>query len=123
MADNFRLLFKSVALERPTGLDLITVTAEGMPHQRQIEAAALLGLPDVRQLVDEETLPVKGFFCEILRPKVRMRMEVNMAHRRHRNASRLKGPPFAMDHAHSRIVDRVTEDRFRHRDLAGCQGP
>src|SRR3954452_23140477 len=53
MADDFRLLLDAVMLERLSGFQHVSIAAEGMPHQHQIEAAALLGLPDVGHLMDE----------------------------------------------------------------------
>src|SRR4029079_11544278 len=72
MADDFRLLLKAIILEAPPRLQLIAVTAERVPHQREIEAPALLRLPDMRELVDEKTLPVERLRAEILGPEVRM---------------------------------------------------
>ena len=46
-ADNFGLLFKAVAGERLAGFEREIVPAERMAHQRQIEFAALLALPDM----------------------------------------------------------------------------
>src|SRR5205814_9865930 len=68
MADNFRLLLQSVARERLAGFQHVAVAAEWMAHQRQIEAAALLRLPNVGQLVDEETLAAKRLGRRIIRP-------------------------------------------------------
>ena len=34
VTDDFRLLLKAVVFEAPARLDLISVTAEGVPHQR-----------------------------------------------------------------------------------------
>src|SRR4051794_16114735 len=53
MRDNLRLLLESVVLERLSGRQFVSVAAEWMPHQRQIEAALRLRLPDVRQFMDE----------------------------------------------------------------------
>src|SRR4051812_43875399 len=56
MRDDLRLLLESVVRERLSGRQLISVAAERMPHQRQIEAALRLRLPDVRHFMDEEAL-------------------------------------------------------------------
>src|SRR5215212_4471933 len=45
--DDLGLLFQAVALERLSGLQLIGIAAEGVPHERQIQAPALLRLPYV----------------------------------------------------------------------------
>src|SRR3546814_10973388 len=50
----FGLLFDAVAPERPAGTDDIGITAEGMAGERQ--AHALLVLPDVRPLMNEQPL-------------------------------------------------------------------
>ena len=81
MADDFRLLLKAVTMERPAVLELVSVAAEGVAHERQIEAPARLRLPDVGQLMDEKALPMQRLAGEILRPEVRWRMEMNVAHR------------------------------------------
>ena len=54
--DDLRLLLEAVAVERLSRLQLIGVAAEGVAHQRQIEAPLCLRLPDVGHLVDEEAL-------------------------------------------------------------------
>ncbi len=66
MANDLRLLFETVAVERFARLKSVSVAAKGMAHQWQIETAALLRLPNVGQLVDEEALPAEGFSSEIL---------------------------------------------------------
>ena len=119
MPDNLRLLFKAIGFEGAPVLKLIRVPAEGMAHEWQVETPSLLGLPDMRQLVDEEALPVQRLPCEIVRPQIGMRMEMDAAGRSHGDASRLERPPFAADHPNLRIVDRIVEDRARELDLAG----
>ena len=74
MADDFRLLLQTVIFEAAPRLQLISVAAERMAHQRQIEAAALLCLPDMGQFVNEEALPMQRLLGKILLPQVRMRM-------------------------------------------------
>jgi len=54
--DNFGLLLEAVALERFSPLEPIVVAAERVAHQREVEAASLLGLPYVGQLMDKEAL-------------------------------------------------------------------
>lgn len=121
VTDDFRLLLKAVVLEASARLDLISVAAERVPHQRQIESPAFLRLPDMGQLVDEETLPMERLARKIVRPEVRVRVEVDVAHRGHGDALRLERPPFAADHSHALIIDRIAEDRTGKLDLAGCQ--
>src|SRR5690349_11138146 len=59
VADDLRLLLQAVAAEGPPGLQLVGIAAEGMAHQRQIERAALLRLPDMGHLMDEKALPAE----------------------------------------------------------------
>jgi hypothetical protein len=73
------------------------------------------------QLMDEEPLPVERLLRKILRPQVRVRMEMDMPHGRHGNAARLERPPLATDHPHSRIIDRIRENGSRQLDLAGSE--
>ena len=121
MPDNLGLLLKPIIFEPSTRLKLIVVPAEGMAHQRQVETAALLRLPDMRQLVDEKTLPMQGLLAEIVRPEVAVRVKVDVAHRGHCDALRLERPPLAADHSDFRIVDRISEDRARKLDFSGRQ--
>jgi len=57
MPDNLGLLLDAIAIEQPAGFEPIVIAAERMTHQRQPEAPALLRLPDVDHLVNEQTLP------------------------------------------------------------------
>src|ERR1041384_7164814 len=79
VADDFRLLLEPVTLERPAVLELIGVAAERMAHQRQIEAPSLLRLPHMGHFMDEQALPVKRLFREVVGPQIGMRMEMNIA--------------------------------------------
>ena len=56
MANHFGLLFKPVSAERAAIDEAIAVSAEGMPHQREVPAAARLGLPHMGHFVDKEPL-------------------------------------------------------------------
>src|SRR3990170_2863975 len=47
VADDFRLLLKAIAAERAAVVEDVGIAAERVAHQRQIEAAAGLRLPDV----------------------------------------------------------------------------
>ena len=118
MANDFGLLLKAIVLEAPTGLEGIAVAAEGVPHQGQIEAAALLGLPDMGELVDEKALPMQRFTAEILGPQVGMGMEMDVPGRGHGHAARMEGPPLPPDHPHAAVIDRVAEDRTCKLDLS-----
>ena len=68
MADDFRLLFKAIVLKPPALDQRISVAAEGVTHQRQVKASALLRLPHMREFVDENSLLVQRLTCEIFRP-------------------------------------------------------
>lgn len=58
MPHDFRLLFKTVVFEAPTRLKHIFVAAEGVSHQREVEPAAPLSLPNMGQFMDEKSLPM-----------------------------------------------------------------
>ena len=118
MADDFCLLFDAVVFEGSSVFELIGIAAERVAHQRKIEAAAGLGLPDVRQLMDEKTLTMQWLATKVLRPEVGARMEMDIAHWRHSDAARLEGPPPAANHSNAWIVNRVAEDRSGKFDLA-----
>src|SRR4051812_44418806 len=119
MPDDLGLLLEPVAPKGLSGFQFIRITAEGMAHQRQVETAAFLRLPDVGQLVDEEALPAKGLTREIVRPAAAVGMEPDVAHRRHCRAPRLERPPFAKKQPNLRVIDSVAEDRVSHFDLSG----
>ena len=70
VADDFGLLLKAIVLEPAPGLQVIAVAAEGVPHQRQVEATTLLRLPDMGELVDEKTLAMQRLAAEILGPEI-----------------------------------------------------
>ncbi|MNC99380.1 hypothetical protein D3C83_176570 [compost metagenome] len=57
MADDLGLLLDSVLLEFPAGLENVVVAAPWMAVQQQVPVALGLGLPDVRQFMNEEALP------------------------------------------------------------------
>ena len=121
MADDFGLLLKAIVLEAPSGLQGVTVAAEGVPHQRQVEAAALLRLPDMGQLMDEKALPMQRLAAEIVGPMVGLGMEMDVPGRGHGHAARMERPPFAPDHPYVAVIDRVAEDRAGKPNLSGSQ--
>src|SRR4051794_8745321 len=67
VADDLGLLLEAVAAERLALDQPVPVAGEGVPHQRQVEAAALLRLPDMGHLVDEEALSPQRLAREIIR--------------------------------------------------------
>ena len=66
MADDFGLLFQSVAVEAATRLDAVGVAAKRVAHQRQVKAAAFLRLPDMGHFVQEQRLEVDRGLGEIV---------------------------------------------------------
>jgi len=56
MANDFRLLLKTVAVECAARYEVVRVAAERMPHHRQVEATLGLALPDMGQFVDQKAL-------------------------------------------------------------------
>jgi len=122
MAHHFRLLFEAVAVE-PAAVDhAIAISAEGVPHQREIEAAAGLRLPDMGHFVDEEALQGQAFLREIFRPEGAVGVEMDVSGRRHDDAPGLKRPPFAADDPYPVIVDGIAEHGAGEVDLALSQG-
>ena len=122
MADDFGLLLKAVALERPVRAQVIAIAAEGVAHQRQVEAAALLRLPDMGHFMDEKALRDAAARSRNRRTRGRhagwkwMFPVGAMA-----TPLRMERPPFAPDQPHLAIIDRVAEDRTRKLDFAGGQ--
>src|SRR5688572_13262311 len=62
---DFRLLLQSVAVERATRHDVITISAERMAHQWQIPFAAPLCLPDMRHFMNEMPLKIERRITEV----------------------------------------------------------
>ena len=122
MADDFRLLLKAVAAKQPARHDLVSVFAEGMAGEGQEESSAFLRLPDVGHFMDEEALGPQRLFRKIVGPEIALRMEVDVAARRHGRVLRLERPPFAADQPDVRIIDGVAEHRSRQIDFASRQG-
>lgn len=123
MPDDFGLLFQSIAFQRPAGLQRIVIAAKRMATQHQIPASPGLSLPDVRHLVDEVPLQVQVGLREIVAIAVRSRVEVQVTHRRHRDAAGLEGKPPASADAHGVAVDRRAKDRPDQRNLTRGQRP
>ena len=63
MPDDLGLVFNSVVGERFAGFQSERVAAERMPHQRQIEKAAFLRLPDVGQSMHGVKNAKIALFC------------------------------------------------------------
>ena len=121
MADNFRLLFNAIASEGLASPDRVGIAAEGVAHEREIEAAALLSLPHMGHLVNEETLAQQRLAREIFGPSAGRGVEIDASIGRHRGIFRLKRPPFALDQPNLRIIDRIPENGAAERDLARRQ--
>ena len=123
MPHDFRLLLKAIAIERSAFMKLISIAAERMPHQRQVQLSLGLRLPYVSHLVNEEALPAKRLLRKILRPDAAFGMEIDIAHRRQCSVAGMKRPPFPLEQPNLRIVDRVAEDRLGDFNLAGSEHP
>ena len=118
MADDFRLLFKTIVFEPPAFDERISVAAEWVAHQRQVKSPASLRLPHMRELVDENALFAQVFAGEIFRPEVRMRVEMDVPGGRHCDVAGLKRPPSAADHANPCVIDRMAEHASGEFDLS-----
>ena len=118
VGDDLRLLFQAIAVEGFFRLDLVRITAERVAHERQVEAASRLGLPHMCHLVNEEALAAERLSREIVRPDSSIGMEVDVASRCHGRIAGVEGPPFALEQAHLRIIDRIAEYGTRKRNLA-----
>ena len=121
MPDDFRLLLKAIAIQRASWHELITVAAERVSHQRQVEPSALLRLPDVRHLVHPERLLAKRLLREIFGPAAAVGVEPDVTGRGHCRSPRLQWPPFASEQADPRIINRVAENGSSEIHLAGRQ--
>lgn len=118
VADDLGLLFEAITVEPATLLYLIAVAAERVTHQRQIEAAVSLRLPDMGHFVDEQTLQSERFRREIVRPARIGGVKVNITGRGHDDPLGLERPPAAADDPHPVIVDRRAEHRPGERDFS-----
>src|SRR3546814_5690688 len=88
-----------------------------MPRDRQEDA--LLLLPDVRHLVDEQPLVGQRRIGEIVAIERASGVEMDAARGRHDDATRLEERPFAPRDRRGGIIDRLAEHMARERDLAG----
>ena len=122
VANDFSLLLEPVAIEDLAWDDIVRVPAKRMPHHRKVKSATGLGLPHVREFVNQETLPVEARLREIIRPIGVCRVEVDIAGRRHNNAARLEGPPFASDQPDAGIIDAIPEHGSGEGDFTLSQG-
>jgi hypothetical protein len=117
---NFGLLLKSVPIERFVWNKFIGVSAKRVAHQREVEAAALLALPDVSHFVDEHSLRGQGLVREIVRPLTALGMEMDIAGRRHHHAFRLEWPPAPPDEPDASIIDCLAKHAPRKVNFVGC---
>ena len=92
-----------------------------MARERQEDA--LLVLPHMRQLVDQQPLVVEVAGGEIVAVARAPGVEMKAAGRRHHRLARLEERPFAPHDAHRRIVDRGAEDRAGEGGLAVGERP
>src|SRR5256885_10661019 len=96
VARDHGLLLEPIAIERLSGFEDVIVSAERMAHERQVEAAFRLGLPDVSHFMDEEPLTAERLGRKILRPDLARGVEIDIAHWRHRRLAWMERPPFAL---------------------------
>ena len=75
MADDFRLLLNAVAIELPSWLNGVAVSAKWMSAEDQIYAPLML--PYVNKLMDQERLLSKGGGAEASTVASTVRMEVD----------------------------------------------
>src|SRR5687767_4265600 len=90
MAHDLGLLLKPVVAERAVIVGRVGVAAEGMAHQRQIEAPMTLRLLDMGHFVNEQPLQREGRGGEVVAVAGVLRMEVYIAGRRHDDAPGLE---------------------------------
>lgn len=89
MADDFRLLFDTITVERPSRSYAVTVPAPWVPPKRQIETSIALRLPYMRHLVQEKSLQGSFGIGKIVAIVRRFRVEVDMPAWGHRDFPRL----------------------------------
>ena len=110
MPHDFGLLFDTILFKLPAGFEAVIVTAPRMTVQYEVPGSFGLRLPDMRHLVDEESLAVKRLCRKILAVRIAHRVEMDMSARCHGDAARLKRKPFAAPYRHFRVVDGVPEN-------------
>src|SRR5690606_35111657 len=111
VTDDLRLLLDPVAAQRPTRLEAVVVAAERMPHERQIPPPALLCLPDMRHLVQEQALEAHVPLGEIVAVPGRGGVKMDVAARGHQRAAWLEGMPAPPPETHRIAIDRRAEHR------------
>ena len=118
MRDKLCLLLDAVGGEWPRWIEAVIIAAERVAHQREIEPPALLRLPDMDELVDEEALQTQRRFAEIVAVVRARRVEMQMPHRRHHGAARLEREEAAAPDAHWGKIQRAAENAMRERLFA-----
>src|SRR5690554_2366100 len=108
MPDNLCLLFNAIFGKGLAGDQVIIITAERVPGERQENA--LLVLPDMDHFMNEQALQAKARVAIIIAEKAAFGMEPDIAIRRHSHAARVKGPPFAVVYPHRPVIDRIPEN-------------
>lgn len=108
MPNDLCLLFNPVALQGPARLQTIVVAAEGMTSKDKVDA--LLMLPHMRHLVDEQALPLHGGRAEIRTEQLTLWMKPQMTVRRHGDPAGLEPEPFAIVYKHPAIIDGIPKD-------------
>ncbi len=108
VADNLCLLLNAILSERFSGLQFIVITREGISRQRQEHA--LLMLPDMHHLVNEQRLDIACRSAEIIAEQIAFGMKPEIAIRCHGYPPVLKQPPFAIENGYLIIVDGLSEN-------------
>ena len=115
---DFCLLLEPILLEPPSWFERIIVTRPWHAVGNQIPITPLLGLPNVYQFVDQQTLTDQSFARKIIAIVIRAWVEMQMPARCHGDAARLKGKPLSPSYRDQGIVDRISEDCPGQSDLA-----
>ena len=109
MANDLSLLLYAIVLQGVAGLEAVIVTAKGVTMQRQVPAAADLGLPHMGHFVNEKPLKANGGAAEVLAIPRRFRVEMNVPARGHDNCCRLQGEPAPPFQRHTGCIDCAAE--------------
>ena len=122
MADDFGLLLEAVAVERLALLERVGIAAERVAHQRQVEAAACLGLPDMGHFVDKQALAAERLGGEIVGPQSPWGWKWMLPVGAIAAFLGWNGHHLRLTRRTARIIDRVAEHRAGKGDFAGREG-
>lgn len=91
MPDDLGLLLQPIAMQLPSRLEGVAVSAERVASEGKIDTA--LCLPNVAEFVQKEALTAQRFLAEVLAPHVAFGVEVQMTARSHDGMLGLKERP------------------------------